>query len=442
MLFSSNNKFNFLLRLIEILKKEKNECLKIISKPINSKSDAMARFKKCTDKDISVLLDSSSESNFEELDESYVPKEESSDEIFSVSGSNKIFNNNKRFLLRTNALQKEQISLRLRLRRSTEQSMYKIDTDSEDEKPKRLTRSIKHHLKNSQDENLMPRKGVRIIKLPKRYSDFECYSSKSPKVSVLQRDQVNYNEKKLLLNSLGTFNTKKQETIKCVVISDDDSDCNCVNFITKTPTTKAKSKLNKQNHNYSTENINVTPKVRTRSKYTSLSVDEESKKDNVNKSPSNKYIETNATQNISLSDTPKKSRIQKNSRRTILTISNKYESIHKDENTNKTDKVKAIHKTDKSLSTKTNQRNDDTIESSTVQNGLSTPKARASLKQSALTPSMKMRTDMLVKPVTPLQEVRTWLHVSVVPKSLPCREAEFNNIYTFLEKKLMDNSGG
>lgn len=403
----------------------------------------MARFKKCTEKDISVLLDTSSESDFEELDESYVPKEESSDDsLLNVSHSNKIFDNNKRFLLRNNALQKEQVSLRLKLRRSTEQSMYKIDTESEDEKPKRLTRSTKGHLKNSQDENQMPRKGIRIIKLPKRYSDFECYSSKSPKVPVLQRDQVNYNEKKLLFDSLDTFNTKKQETKKYVTISDNDSDCECVNFITKTPTTRTRSKLNKQNHDYSTKDINTTSKARTRSKYTSLSIDEESKKGNINKSPSNKYIEINATQNISLSDTPKRSRIQKNNRKTILTISNKCESVDIDKNTNKTNKVKVIHKANKGLSPKTNQRNNDTIESSMVQNGLSTPKARASLKQSALTPSMKMRTDMLVKPVTPLQEVRTRLHVSAIPKSLPCREAEFNNIYTFLERKLMDNSGG
>jgi len=34
----------------------------------------MARLKKCTEKDISVLLETSSDSNIEELDESYVPK--------------------------------------------------------------------------------------------------------------------------------------------------------------------------------------------------------------------------------------------------------------------------------------------------------------------------------------------------------------------------------
>ncbi|XP_011056229.1 PREDICTED: origin recognition complex subunit 1 isoform X7 [Acromyrmex echinatior] len=242
----------------------------------------MARFKKCTEKDISVLLETSSDSIVEELDKSYVPKK--SRDSFDLSDSDNIFENNKLFLLQTNALQKEQASLRLKLRRSTEQN----------------------------------------------------------------------------------------EELKKV-------------------------------------------------------------------SPNNKtYLEIDARQNISFEDTPKTSRIQKNTRKSILNISNQYESIHKGEN--KTDKVEVIHKVGKNLSIKTNQRNE-AIDTLVVQNDLSTPKMNV-LKQSTLKPSMKMRADILAKPVTPLQEIRTKLHVSAVPKSLPCREEEFNNIYTFLESKLMDNSGG
>ncbi|XP_077259349.1 origin recognition complex subunit 1 isoform X1 [Temnothorax americanus] len=424
----------------------------------------MARLNKCTDKDISVLLETSSESNVEELDESYVPKKTTdnnsfdlsdSDEIFDSnvpkkstnndsSDSDEIFDNNKRFLLRNNALQKEQVSLRLRLRRSTEQSMYKIDTESEDEKPKRVTRSTKRCLKNLQDENQMPRKGARSIKLPKRYSDYECYSFKS-QVSVLQRDQVNYNEKNLLLGSVETFKTRKRETSKHAVKSDDDSDCTCVSFVPKTPSTRTRSKLNKQNHADSADDINddATPKVRTRSKYTSPSVDKELKRDNIDKSPSKKiYLETDAMQNVSLNCTPKRSKIQRSSRGTISITPNKCESVQNDENKSKADKVEVTRKAVKGLFIKNSQGNDDAIESPVVQNGSITPKVRALLKQNALTPSMKRRTDMLVKPATPLQEIRTRLHVSAVPKSLPCREEEFNNIYTFLESKLMDNSGG
>lgn len=41
-----------------------------------------------------------------------------------------------------------------------------------------------------------------------------------------------------------------------------------------------------------------------------------------------------------------------------------------------------------------------------------------------------------------LQLARESLHVSVVPKSLPCRETEFDNIYTFVEGKIQDQCGG
>ncbi|OXU27793.1 hypothetical protein TSAR_011296 [Trichomalopsis sarcophagae] len=59
-----------------------------------------------------------------------------------------------------------------------------------------------------------------------------------------------------------------------------------------------------------------------------------------------------------------------------------------------------------------------------------------------LTPSMHQRTVNIVKPSTPLQEARLKLHVSVLPKSLPCREEQFNDIYSFLHARLSDKSGG
>jgi hypothetical protein len=34
------------------------------------------------------------------------------------------------------------------------------------------------------------------------------------------------------------------------------------------------------------------------------------------------------------------------------------------------------------------------------------------------------------------------LHVSVVPESLPCRDQEFNDIYSFVEGKVADGTGG
>lgn len=34
------------------------------------------------------------------------------------------------------------------------------------------------------------------------------------------------------------------------------------------------------------------------------------------------------------------------------------------------------------------------------------------------------------------------LHVSSVPESLPCREQEFQDIYSFVESKITDGTGG
>lgn len=61
---------------------------------------------------------------------------------------------------------------------------------------------------------------------------------------------------------------------------------------------------------------------------------------------------------------------------------------------------------------------------------------------STLTPSMQKRIKKIAKPSTPLQEARIKLHVSILPKSLPCREEQFNDIYTFLHGRLSDCTGG
>lgn len=71
-----------------------------------------------------------------------------------------------------------------------------------------------------------------------------------------------------------------------------------------------------------------------------------------------------------------------------------------------------------------------------------TPKKTPKRLLQNLTPSMKERSNRIVKPSTVLQEARNKLHVSAVPKSLPCREEEFNNIFMFLQSKLSDGTGG
>lgn len=122
--------------------------------------------------------------------------------------------------------------------------------------------------------------------------------------------------------------------------------------------------------------------------------------------------------------------------------------MERKEKRTKVDRTGTVHKTTRTSLIKSKQKDKDVknaFESEKDFNGtLHTPTKshRASLKNGSLTPSVKIRTKALTKPVTPLQEARIRLHVSAVPKSLPCREEQFNDIYTFLESKLMDNSGG
>ncbi|MED6272389.1 hypothetical protein CHARACLAT_029741, partial [Characodon lateralis] len=58
------------------------------------------------------------------------------------------------------------------------------------------------------------------------------------------------------------------------------------------------------------------------------------------------------------------------------------------------------------------------------------------------TPSIPSRSQPARRPTNVLEEARTRLHVSSVPESLPCREQEFQDIYSFVESKIMDGTGG
>nr|XP_055198134.1 origin recognition complex subunit 1 isoform X3 [Nyctereutes procyonoides] len=58
------------------------------------------------------------------------------------------------------------------------------------------------------------------------------------------------------------------------------------------------------------------------------------------------------------------------------------------------------------------------------------------------TPQIRSRNLAAQEPASVLEEARLRLHVSAVPESLPCREQEFQNIYNFVESKLLDHTGG
>ncbi|XP_060144055.1 origin recognition complex subunit 1 [Globicephala melas] len=58
------------------------------------------------------------------------------------------------------------------------------------------------------------------------------------------------------------------------------------------------------------------------------------------------------------------------------------------------------------------------------------------------TPRIRSRNLAAQEPTNVLEEARLRLHVSAVPASLPCREQEFQDIYNFVESKLLDHTGG
>ncbi|XP_062974400.1 origin recognition complex subunit 1 [Elgaria multicarinata webbii] len=71
-----------------------------------------------------------------------------------------------------------------------------------------------------------------------------------------------------------------------------------------------------------------------------------------------------------------------------------------------------------------------------------TPETRIPKTPSNATPRIRSRNQIAQKPVSVLEKARIRLHVSAVPESLPCREKEFQDIYNFIESKLIDGTGG
>ncbi|NXD93836.1 ORC1 protein, partial [Chaetorhynchus papuensis] len=58
------------------------------------------------------------------------------------------------------------------------------------------------------------------------------------------------------------------------------------------------------------------------------------------------------------------------------------------------------------------------------------------------TPEIPRRIQAAQEPASVLEKARLRLHVSAIPESLPCREEEFQDIYNFVESKLIDGTGG
>merc|ERR1719357_722442 len=67
---------------------------------------------------------------------------------------------------------------------------------------------------------------------------------------------------------------------------------------------------------------------------------------------------------------------------------------------------------------------------------------RQPMKRKSFQPKMPPRPKPLGRAADSLTEAQQRLHVSAVPESLPCREEEFAEVYTYLESKLKEGGGG
>ncbi|XP_072853727.2 origin recognition complex subunit 1 isoform X3 [Pogona vitticeps] len=78
----------------------------------------------------------------------------------------------------------------------------------------------------------------------------------------------------------------------------------------------------------------------------------------------------------------------------------------------------------------------------TPRDSCKTPEPRTPKTPRNAIPRIRNRNQTVQKPASVLEEARMRLHVSAVPESLPCREKEFQDIYNFIESKLINETGG
>nr|XP_050854272.1 origin recognition complex subunit 1 isoform X3 [Vespula vulgaris] len=366
---------------------------------------------KCSDNEIYKLLMSNIESKIPIIKLQRISVNEllkyNQDENEHSSDSEKLFES-KNSLLKSMSIKKSKNSLKIKLRRSTEHSNYKIDNESR--------RKITKNIKENNDPVESPRRTERIRNQPKRFSEHEWHMS--PILNSLRsRRTINYNEKFMYGNTIKKHN--RHTFSKNIEDSNDKK-----HRITQKRLSKV-SNNNEENRkcvdDIQFHNIVETPKkaVKRISRTTFINLTDENSDDSEDAlllTKKNRQSARNILENEKSKD-------------------NKHEEID-----DLCDGIMAMSKNLLTPKKKNNKQEQE--ESKNMKNNIRTPKSSVSIKYNNLTPFMEKRASLLVKPSTPLQQSRSKLHVSVVPKSLPCREEEFNNIFTFLEGKLMDKCGG
>lgn len=498
-----------------------------------------SRLNKCSDHQILTILDTNSDNDQELYDninktKLQTKKKSNVQNIIKIisdvsSDTENVFQNYKYALSKNDILRKKNVSLKIKLRRSTEQSLYKIDTDSEYDnsnlksqnrlrkqkrrnylETKKKNLEVKESYSDSNDNSIkietnddkkMIQKHVEIeneqlrknrnrrppLKLSYYYCDtLNSSNLKNNSPSLRHRKNINYNENKLLINSI-VSNIKnenkllKQKSNETLNISNDKQNLEYLNIknnkrnriptkneenensntdieILKKKSLKKSNKsknINKLNHtskqhdmikeqNSLSPSINSTPIKSTKQKRMICETPKKIQYVDNNNSNDEEECLSDMYKRIKISSEIKNSiSFKMDSQKKMIcgnTITND-QFVDKNNSDTEDECLSNMYKRIKISSAKKNNiKNEKNIESQ-QKTHLNTPKSH-SIKCSNLTPSLVKRNNALLKPSTPLQEARSRLHVSAVPKSLPCREEEFNNIFTFLRGKLEDKSGG
>ncbi|KAI4497510.1 hypothetical protein M0802_007521 [Mischocyttarus mexicanus] len=328
--------------------------------------------------------------------------------------SKELFELNKS-TLKNNTARKSMTSLKIKLRRSTEQSNYKIDNGSN----KEIIKNIKE---NNDPIESTPRRIERLRNRPKRFSDYECNTlSPVPSFNSLKlrtRKTINYNEQLTYVDSIIDDTSSKHN--KNV---DNDSEGHTIKQKQLSKVSNNIEENIKTIDDIQLENITDTPKKAAKRIFRTKLITDVMDKD------------INNSENTLLST--------KKCRQSVINkvLENKQSKDNNEEEINNLcDGIMTM--SNNFLTPKRKNNRQELKESKIMKDNVKTPKSSVSFKLNNLTPSMEKRTSLLTKPLTPLQQSRSRLHVSVIPKSLPCREEEFNNIFTFLEVKLRDKCGG
>lgn len=495
------------------------------------------RLNKCTEHEIKTILDTESNSSYDNI-MTTTPRNKRISKVQNIvkdfaglsSDTENVLQSYNNALEKTNNLQNEKTSLRIKLRRSIEQSLYKIDSDSEYEKSihksqKRFYRQKKKSYSEMENEECCTEsknnfttaksnnsekqikngllRSNRTWRPPLRPSFYHCdtlnFSNSAPIInspSLRSKEGINYNEGKLLVNSIisNLENRKKPEKqphnetsnsstsknnsgVNPVHLNinnnkrnhipptkDEENDCDTDSAILKAKSLKkSKSRNDGLDHSSKIQKItqkqdsaisvpiNNTPVKSNKQKRMNC----ETTQENIhyvngnNRNSEDEYLIDiykwikipSPIKKCTPTRSNKQKRIISKNTQTGIQFDNKKNSDT--ENEFLSDKCKSVKVSTPKKTPRIKNNVERNIVSRLEKTHLSIPKShKIKIKHSNLTPSLVKRNNALLKPTTPLQEAKFRLHVSAVPKSLPCREEEFNNIFTFLRGKLEDKSGG